>query len=113
MDENSEGIQIPNKLEKIELEQDKIKYSLNFKFTDDSMTFNILEKSEKGVLFYTRAMKLNEIKQIHKVFYVLNSCNEFYEYIKTLNQKKEIKIKKVNNNLLINFFVEILFKRNL
>jgi hypothetical protein len=43
----------------------------------------------------------------------LNSCNEFYEYIKTLNQKKEIKIKKVNNNLSVNFFVEILFKKEL
>ena len=111
MDESSVHIQLPNKLEKIEIEQDKTNYLLDFKIKDDSMTLNISEKNEKGYLFYTRTMKLNEIKQIHKAFYILNSCNEFYEYIKTLSQKKEIKIKKVNNNLSINFFIEILFKK--
>ena len=111
MDESPLHIQIPNKLEKIEIEQDKTNYLLNFKIKDDSMTLNISEKNEKGHLFYTRTMKLNEIKQIHKAFYILNSCYEFYEYIKTLSQKKEIKIKKINNNLSINFFVEILFRK--
>ena len=111
MDEIPINIQIPNKLEKIELEQDKIKYSINFKIKDDAITFNISEQNDKRYLFYERTMKLNEIKQMHKAFYVLNSCKEFYEYIQTLHKKKEIKIKKVNNNLFISFFVEILFKK--
>ena len=100
-------------LEQINIEQDKINYLLTAKIEEDSITLNISEQNEKDYLFYTRTMKLNEIKDIHKVFYALNSCNDFYDYIKTLKEQNKLSIKKINNNLSINFFVEFLFKKEL
>ena len=56
-------------------------------------------------------MNLNDIKGIHKVFNVFNSCDEFYEFIKTLENAKKLNILKKDKNFSINFQVEFLFKQ--
>ena len=56
-------------------------------------------------------MNLNDIKDIHKVFNVFNTCGEFYEYIKTLENVKKLTILKKDKNFTINFQVEFLFKQ--
>ena len=100
-------------LEPIKIEQDDKTYLLIIKIETDEITLNISEENEKDYLYYIRNLKLNDIKEIHKAFYVLSSCNDFYEYIKALHENKKLKIKKNNNNLSINFNVEFLYKKEL
>ena len=57
-------------------------------------------------------MNLKEIKQIHQVFCVFNSCKEFSDYIKALIENKKLSIKLTNQVLYIIFTVEYLFKQN-
>ena len=100
-------------LKPIKIEQDNKSYILTIKIEADEMTFNISDSNDKECLYYIRSMKLNEIKEMHKVFYVLNSFNDFYEYLKALEENKKLTIKKNDNNLSINFVVEFLFKQEL
>ena len=46
-----------------------------------------------------------------QIFYILNTFDDFYEYLKSLSKKKKIKLKKDNNKIIIILFVEILLKQ--
>ena len=90
---------------------DNIKYLLTIKLEDDSIIFSLSEQNQKEYLCYYRKMNLNDIKEIHKVFNVFNSCDEFYEYIKTLENDKKLNILKKDKNFSINIQLEYLFKQ--
>ena len=90
---------------------DNINYLLTIKLEDDSIIFSLSEQNQKNYKCYYRKMNLNDIKGIHKVFNVFNSCDEFYEFIKTLENAKKLNILKKDKNFSINFQVEFLFKQ--
>jgi len=54
---------------------------------------------------------LKEIKEYHIVFNVLNSLNDFYNYLKSLSNNHKLNIKKDNNKVKIIFYVEVLLKQ--
>jgi len=90
---------------------DNINYLLAIKLEDDTIVFSLSEENKKDYLCYYRKLNLDGIKGMHKVFNVFNSCGEFYEYIKTLENVKKLNILKKNKNFSINFQVEFLFKQ--
>ena len=59
-------------------------------------------------------MTLKEIKEIetNNLFYGLNSCQEFSDYLKTISDMKKLSIIKKEDKLSINFIVEYLFKKH-
>ena len=68
--------------EPIKIKQDKLEYNLNIKSTGEIITFSISVKKQLLYDNYIRTMDFKEIKELNKVFYVLNSFNEKYTKIK-------------------------------
>ena len=63
---------------------------------------------------YEIKISLNELKQIHKIFLIFSSCQEFIDYIKALIENKKISIKKENEKqMTIELMVEYLYKQNI
>ena len=56
-------------------------------------------------------MSFQEIKGLNKVFTLLDSFNDFYEYLKTLSENKKLNLKKINDKITIIFSVEVLSKQ--
>ena len=95
--------------ESIIIGQDE-KYNINLTKGEDYIIFNILEKDIFPNVNYTKKLTFQEIKDLHKMFYMISSCNEFSEYIKSAFENKKISIKKENQTLILNISVEYLFK---
>ena len=95
-----------------ELIQDDIIYQLNIKIIEQNIIFNIINKN--NILEeYETELNLEELKQIHKIFYVLNSSQEFLDYIKDLFENKKLSIKKKDENLIsIIIIIDYLLKQN-
>ena len=55
-------------------------------------------------------MNFDEIKKINKIFDMLNSCEEFIDYINATYENKKLFIIKDNNELLLRISNEYLFK---
>ena len=106
-------INAPETSETFTINQDEKKYLLNIKKQEDSITFFIPSLSLLSNHNYIRTLTLKEIKEIHRIFYGLNTCNEFYEFIKALLDKKKLIFKTIDDKLFINFTVDYLFKQNL
>ena len=90
----------------------EIKYSLNIKTKEDNITFSINDKEQFPSINYIRSMKFNEIKELNKVFSLLNSFNDFYDFLKTLSETNKLNVKKSNDKMSLIFYVEVLLKKN-
>jgi len=58
-------------------------------------------------------MSFKEIKNLNKGFSLLNSINEFYDYLKVLSENKKINIKKYEEKISLFLFVEVLLKKEI
>ena len=94
------------KFDSIQIEQNENKYDLNIESKGDDIIFSINDKSQFPSINYIRAMNFKEIKDLNKVFSLLNSFNDFYDYLKSLSNNKKLNIKKNNDK-----FVEVLLKK--
>ena len=56
-------------------------------------------------------MSLEEIKQINNSFLGLNTCKEFSDFIKILLERNKLIIKNNEENISLNFYIELLFKQ--
>jgi len=97
--------------ESLKIEQDNKKYILLIKIQGDKMTLIVSEPDEIGSPNFIKKMTLQEIKETHKQFLGLNSCNEFSDYIKALLERKKLSIIKKEDQLYINLSFEYLFKQ--
>ena len=62
---------------------------------------------------YEIKLSLEELKQMHKIFSIISSCQEFLDYLKVLIENKKIYIKKTaENKITIELNVEYLCKQN-
>ena len=100
-------------LEAIKIQQDKNNYILNIEIEGDLMTFKTSIKENIGTTIYNLKLSLQEIKQLHKALNLLNTCKDFYDYLKLLSDNKQLVIKINDNKLSINFYVEFLLKKEL
>ena len=89
------------KIQSLTIEQDNKKYILLIKILGESLTFTLTEPDAVGSLTYIRKMTLKEIKEkeTHNLFYGLNSCQEFVDYIKALSDMKKLSIMKKEDKL--------------
>jgi len=58
-------------------------------------------------------MSFKEIKDLNKGFSLLNSINDFYDYLKVLSENKKINIKKDEEKISLTLFVEVLLKKEI
>jgi hypothetical protein len=83
------------KTEFFEINQKDNNYKLNIEIINQVIILNILYQKEL-LKEYEIKLTLEEIKQLHKVFLMFNSSQEFLDYIKVLIENKKLSIKKIN-----------------
>ena len=86
---------------------------MNIEIEDDLMIIKTSIKENIGTTIYNLKLSLQEIKQLHKTLTILNTCKDFYDYLKLLSENKQLNININDNKLSINFFVEFLLKKEL
>ena len=99
--------------ESLTIQQDEKKYILNIIKEMDYIILNILDKDIFPNIKYIKKINFKEIKELHKIFCMFNSCNEFLDFIKSAYENKKISIKKENQKLILNISVEYLFKNQI
>ena len=102
-----------DKTEVIKIEQNEKTYELILNIIKGSITFKIKEEEIFPNIYYTNKMTLNDIKDMDKSFYGLNSIMEFSDYLKVLSENKKITIKKDNDNIFIIIEIIYLYKTSI
>ena len=99
--------------ESFEIKQDENVYKLKIEIINQDITLNLLD--EKDIMKeYEIKLTLEELKQIHKIFLLFSSSQEFIDFIKAIIENKKILIKKNGENqMTIELMVEYLFKQNI
>ena len=100
-------------LEPIKIEQNNNIYYLNIGVNKDIIIFSINDIEQLLSINYIKTMSFKEIKELNKVFYVLNSINDFYEYLKLLSNNKKLNIKKNEEKITIILNIEVLLKEEI
>jgi len=103
----------PQEPETMIIEENGKKYILNIIKEADNIILSILDKDIFPNIKYVKKLSFNEIKELHKLFSILNSCNEFLDYFKSALENKKINIKKDIEKLIINISVEYFFKNSI
>ena len=99
--------------ESFEIKQDKNNYKLDIKIINKDIILNLKDQKEL-IIEYEHKFALDELKQLHRVFLPLNSCQEFLDYLKVLIKNNKLSIKgKAENKIFIELNVEYLFKQNI
>ena len=99
--------------ESFEIKQDKDNYKLNINVFNIDIVLNLFDEKDLMKEF-EKKLTLNELKEMHKIFLVLNSCKDFVDYIKALIDNKKLSIiKNSENKITIELTVEYLFKQNI
>ena len=95
-----------------EIKQDENNYKLTISVINQDITLDLINKKDL-IKQYEVKVSLNEIKQMHKLFSLFTSGQEFVDYIKAMNENNKILIKPLNENQIsIELIVEYLFKQN-
>ena len=100
------------KVSTINIEQDNKKYILAIKIKGDQLTLVLSVPEEIENLSFTKKMTFIEIKQLDNYFNGIESCQDFYNYLKDLVDEEKLKIIKKEENLCLNFTVKYLAKKN-
>ena len=90
-----------DKFEILNIFQDDNQYLLNMKINREHITLTLSEKDKINSNTFSIRMSLNELKNLHKNFSLINSCFDFSEYLKKLNQKNQLFINNKNENEMI------------
>ena len=96
-----------------EINQEGNNYKLNIKIINQEITLNILDKKD---LMKEHEIKLtfDELKNLHKIFLTINSCQDFIDFINAIIENKKLLIKKnKENKMTIEIIVEYLYKQNI
>ena len=96
-----------------EIKQKEKNYKLKVEIINENIYLNILE--EKDIMNeYEIISTLNELKQIHKIFSMFNSCQDFLDYMKALIENNKLSINNtLESQITIELIVEYLFKQNI
>ena len=96
-----------------EIKQKEKNYKLKVEIINENIYLNILE--EKDIMNeYEILLTLNELKQIHKIFSMFNSCQDFLDYMKALIENNKSSINNtLESQITIELIVEYLFKQNI
>ena len=99
--------------ESLEIKQDESIYKLNIELINQDITLNLLEEREMMKEYETK-LTMDKIKQIHKIFLIFNSCQEFVDYLKSSIENNKLSIKNISENqICLEITAEYLFKQNI
>ena len=90
-----------DKNEILNIFQDDNQYLLNMKINREYITLTLSEKDKINSNTFSIRMSLNELKNLHKNFSLINSCFDFSEYLKKLCQNNQLFINNKNENEMI------------
>ena len=95
-----------------EIKQEEKNYKLNIIIINQDITLDLLDEKEL-MKEYEKKLTLVELRQIHKIFSMFNSSQEFIDFMKALINNKKLSIKSENESKIsIEFIVEYLYKQN-
>ena len=96
-----------------EIKQEEDTYKLNIKIINQEITLNILD--EKNLMKdHEIKLSFDELKNLHKIFLTINSCQDFIDFINAIIENKKLLIKKnKENKMTIEIIVEYLYKQNI
>ena len=97
-----------DKNEILNIFQDNNHYLLNMKINREHITLTLSEKDKINSNTFSIRMSLNELKNLHKNFSLINSCFDFSEYLKKLCQNNQLLINKKENEIILSFKTEYL-----
>ena len=97
--------------EPIKIKQNETEYNLNLKSKGEMIIFSMIVKKQLLYYNYIRKISFKEIKELNKIFYDLNSFDEFYNYLKSLSDREKLNIKIYNDKISIIIYLEVLFKQ--
>ena len=94
----------------LEIKQNEEKYIFKIIKEEGQIILSISKLDKLPYKNYIKKLNLREIKDIHKLFFMINSSDEFIDYIKASYENKKLIIKEDNQKLFLNINVEYLFK---
>ena len=97
-----------DKIEILNIFQENNHYLLNMKINREYITLTLSEKDKINSNTFSIRMSLNELKNLHKNFSLINSCFDFSEYLKKLSQNNQLFINKKENEIILGFTSEYL-----
>ena len=100
------------KFDIVQIKQNEYKYDLNIETKENTIYFIIKDKNQLPSINYKRSMSFKEIKELNVQFQVLNSFQDFYDYLNSLSNNNKLNIKKSNDKISIIFSVEVLLKQH-
>ena len=71
-----------------EIKQGENNYKLTIKIINQDISINLIYEDEL-MKEYEIKLTLNELKELHKIFSLFTSCQEFVEYMKALIENKK------------------------
>ena len=87
-----------DKNEILNIFQENNHYLLNMKINREHITLTLSEKDKINSNTFSIRMSLNELKNLHKNFSLINSCFDFSEYLKKLCQNNQLFVNNKNEN---------------
>ena len=114
--------ELPSKKE-IEKKLSLTKEPLEYNKDKNNLKINYIEEKENIIIFefldieqipcvnYIKIMNLSEIKELNKLFTLFKTCNEFFDYLKSLSKDKKINLKKSKDKITIILFIDVLYKK--
>ena len=98
------------KTESLNIEQNNKKYLLIMKLKGNELTLVLSDPEE--IVSYAKKMKLNEIKEIHKYFSGIDSCEQFFKFLKGSVGNKQLIIIKKEESLCLKCTFDYMFEKN-
>ena len=85
------------------IEQKGNNFNLEIKINSEGndITLSINDKNQFPPVYYTNSMNLKQIKYLNKAFNIFTTFNDFYNYLKSLADKKKLNIQKEKDKLSI------------
>ena len=99
------------KFDVIQIKHNEFKYDLYIETKENIIYFSIKDENQLPFINYKSSMSFHEIKELNVQFQILNSFQDFYDYLKSLSNNNKLNIKKSNDKISIIFNIEVLLKQ--
>ena len=99
------------KFDVIQIKHNEFKYDLYIETKENNIYFSIKDENQLPFINYKSSMSFHEIKELNVQFQILNSFQDFYDYLKSLSNNNKLNIKKSNDKISIIFNIEVLLKQ--
>ena len=92
------------------IEENNNKYEFTLKLIDDKLNIENKSKLKEGEeRVYINSFNLEELKSIHKFFFICNNINDALNYIKSILEEKKVSIQSITDEeILINLKLKVI-----